>query len=126
MFMNTRLLFIAGLMIHTGTVAVADVTLPELFSDNMILQREMPVPIWGAASPGEKVLLSFAGQELETKADPEGNWMLKLAPLSTSNKGKTMTVKGSNTITFSEILVGEVWLCSGQVQHGWKVCGVER
>jgi sialate O-acetylesterase len=86
----------------------------------MILQRELPVPIWGTAASGEKLTLSFAGQRLETTADEHGRWMIKLKPLKTSKTGQEMIVSVSNTIALSDVLVGEVWLCSGQSNMAGK------
>ena len=92
----------------------AEVTMGPAFDSGMVLQRELPVPVWGTGEPGEKVTVSFAGQQLGTNADDNGQWMVKLAPLATSSTGQTMTVSGSNTIKFNRVLVDEVWLCSGQ------------
>ncbi|MEK6237731.1 MAG: beta-lactamase family protein, partial [Planctomycetales bacterium] len=77
-------------------------------------QRELPVPIWGTADAGEKITVSFASQQLKTVADDQGKWMVNLTPLKTSNEEQTLTVSGSNVIRFQGVLVGEVWLCSGQ------------
>jgi hypothetical protein len=96
------------------SMTFAKVEVPSIFGDNMILQRELLVPIWGTASPGEKVLVSFDNQTVETTADKQGKWMVKLKPLKTSRTERKLTIKGSNTITFEGVLVGEVWLCSGQ------------
>ena len=113
-------LLAAACVIAWASAALAEVTVPDIFSSRMVLQRELPVPVWGAAAPGEKVSVSFDGQNLTTAADAEGKWMVKLKPLKTSKTGKTMTIKGSNTITFSGVLVGEVWLCSGQSNMAGK------
>ena len=94
--------------------ASADVVLPNVFSEGMVLQREVPVPVWGTAEPGEAVTVQFAGQQHSTIADEDGKWMIKLNPLSTSSKGSKLTVKGSNELVLNDVLVGEVWLCSGQ------------
>lgn len=95
-------------------IAVAEVELAPVFTDHMVLQRELPVPIWGTAASGEKLTVSFAGQKLETTANDQGRWMIKLKPMKTSKTGQEMIVRGSNTIALSDVLVGEVWLCSGQ------------
>ncbi len=100
--------------------ALAEVELPAVFSDDMVLQRDLPVPIWGTASPGEKIAVSLAGQELNATADEKGGWMVKLAPLATSKTVRDLVVRGSNTITHSGVLVGEVWLCSGQSNMAGK------
>jgi len=85
-----------------------------LFTDHMVLQREMPVPIWGKAKAGEKITVTFDGQTKTTTTASNGKWMLKLDPLKASAKGKELIIKGSTSITIKDVLVGEVWLCSGQ------------
>ena len=77
-------------------------------------------PSGGTAAPGEEVLVSFAGQEVATRAGEDGKWMVRLAPLETSSEGKSLSVRGNNTITLSGVLVGEVWLCSGQSNMAGK------
>lgn len=100
--------------------ARADVKLPAVFGQGMVLQREMPVPVWGWAAPGEEVTVSFRDQSVSTRADDHGNWKLKLAPLQLGEPG-TLTVQGKNTLTFGDVLVGEVWVCSGQSNMGMTV-----
>lgn len=80
----------------------------------MVLQRNEPVAIWGNASAGEKVTVSFDKQLKQTTADTSGKWMIYLDAMPANNKPADMTISGSNTITLNNILVGEVWLCSGQ------------
>ncbi|RZL50262.1 MAG: sialate O-acetylesterase [Pedobacter sp.] len=80
----------------------------------MVLQREKPVNIWGFASAGEKVTVNFSGQTKTTITDAKGNWLVVLAPLKTSATPQKMIISGSNKIELNNILVGEVWLCSGQ------------
>lgn len=109
-----RTLFIVICFLACTTMAIAEVTVASVFGNDMVLQRELPVPVWGMASPGEKVSVSFGEQIIDTKADSQGNWMVRLNPLETSWTEKTMTITGSNTISFTGVLVGEVWLCSGQ------------
>lgn len=93
--------------------ARADVTLPPVISDHMVLQRDAAAPIWGVASPGEEVSVSIAGQTKAATADAKGNWKVSLDPLKVA-EGLTLTVKGKNTIVVQDVLVGEVWLGSGQ------------
>lgn len=114
-----RKLFITTCAVACTSMAFAEVKVPNIFSDNMVLQRELPVPVWGTALPGEKVSLSLDGQTLKTTADSSGKWMVKLAPLNTSKIEKKMTIKGSNTITFNGVLVGEVcrWWLKKQVRR---------
>lgn len=95
------------------TLAPAEVKLPNIFGDNMVLQRDVDLPVWGWASPGEKVNVEIAGKTAEATADTSGTWKLKIAPLAVGGP-HTMTVRGSSEITFKNILIGEVWLCSGQ------------
>ena len=90
----------------------AQVKPASLFSDNMVLQRETIVPVWGTASEGESITVEFEGQKLTATAK-EGKWKVSLKPLKAGGPF-TMTIKGNNTITIKNILVGEVWLCSGQ------------
>ncbi len=92
----------------------AKILLPQILSSNMVLQRDKPINIWGFASPDEKVEVTFAGQKKQTITDKNGKWLLVLAPLKTSAKPQTMSIIGSNEIILTNILVGEVWVCSGQ------------
>lgn len=92
-----------------------------MFGDHMILQRNMPVPVWGQVDPGESVEVRFAGHQVTTKADPDGRWKAVLPALEASATGRDLTIHGSHTVTFKDVLVGEVWICSGQsnMQYGW-------
>lgn len=98
--------------------AVADVvTLPAVISPNMVLQQQIKVPIWGFAKPGERVTVSGSWDVLaiaSTKADADGKWMVKIPTAKASNQKHTLTVAGRNTIKLKNILIGEVWVCSGQ------------
>lgn len=102
------------LLILFSSALQAEVRLSRLFSDHMVLQRGRPVPVWGTASPGEGVTVTFAGQTLTTTADGRGEWRVDLAPMAASTSSRPFTVSGSDTITVSDVLVGDVWLCSGQ------------
>ncbi|AOW10781.1 sialate O-acetylesterase [Flavobacterium gilvum] len=112
--MNIKTLFTLTLLLASSAFIKAQVKLPKVLGSNMVLQREKPVPVWGWASPSEMVTVSFSGQKKTTKTDSDGNWRVELSPLKASYKPQMMTISGSNTITLSNILVGEVWLCSGQ------------
>jgi sialate O-acetylesterase len=103
---------------------LADVTLPRIFASDMVLQRDLALPVWGWATPGEEVTVSIAGQKVSGKADAMGRWQLKLTPLPTSAKPLEMTVAGRNTITLKNILVGDVWVCSGQSNMEWQMKNV--
>ncbi len=93
----------------------AAVKLPSIFTGNMVLQRDKAVPVWGWADPGEKVTVAFAGQTKSATADAaSGKWTVTLEALKTSAKPRQLTVSASNTLTLNNVLVGEVWICSGQ------------
>jgi sialate O-acetylesterase len=101
--------------------ASAAVTLPRVLGSDMVLQRGLPVPVWGWAEAGEKVTVSFAGQSKTVKAGDDGKWMVKLAPLEASAEAASLTIQGGNRITLENILVGEVWICSGQSNMEWRL-----
>lgn len=95
------------------TAAHADVKLPSLVGDNMVLQQQKPLKIWGTADPAEKVTVAFNGQTVEATADAQGAWLATLKPM-TAGGPFDMTITGKNTINLKNILLGEVWVCSGQ------------
>jgi sialate O-acetylesterase len=96
--------------------SIAEVKLPAVISDNMVLQQAMQVPVWGWAEPGEEVTVTGSWQRKgwNTKADKDGKWMVGIDPPKQTAGSYEMTIKGSNTLTIKNILVGEVWICSGQ------------
>ncbi len=94
--------------------ASAAVSLPSIFGDNMILQLGQPVPVWGAAAPGEKVTVAFAGQSKVATADKDGAWRVTFDPMQADGEPRDMVISGANSITFTNVVVGEVWLASGQ------------
>ncbi len=102
-----------GAVLLLGSSAHANVKLPGIFSDHMVLQQNVPLPVWGWADAGEQVTVSIAGQTRTATADASGNWKLKLGALA-ADSPLTMTVTGHNTIVIQDVLVGEVWLGSGQ------------
>lgn len=101
--------------------AKQELSLGAPFSDSAILQREMKVPVWGWSEPGTKVTVEFAGQKAEGTAGKDGKWMLELAPLKASAVPAEMRVSesGGAALTVKDILVGEVWLASGQSNMQW-------
>ncbi|RZK24677.1 MAG: sialate O-acetylesterase [Hymenobacter sp.] len=105
------LAFTAGLL--TTTAALAQVRLPRLVSDGMVLQREQPVRLWGWAKPGEAVALTFQGQTYRATTAPSGQWHVQLPALQAGGP-YDLTIKASNELAVKDILVGDVWLCSGQ------------
>ena len=97
-----------------AVLAANGVELPHVFGDNMVLQRGQRVPVWGKGAPGEKVTVSFAGQSVSATAGADGRWKLFLAPLKESADGAEFRVRGANEIVLKNVVVGEVWFCSGQ------------
>ena len=96
-----------------GTVS-ADVKLPAIFGDHMVLQQGKTLPVWGTADAGEKVTVTVGSETGSATAGADGKWTVSLAPLPASTIPVTVTVAGKNTVTFSDVLVGDVWICSGQ------------
>lgn len=117
-------------MITVGVLtagAFAEVSLPNVFGSHMVLQREKTVPIWGQADPGEKVTVAFKDQMVQAVADDSGEWRVDLAPMDACAEGAVLTVQGTaNTITFNDVLVGEVWLCSGQSNMEYTMRGLQQ
>lgn len=107
---KTLALFTAILFIAT---TFANITLPKIFGDNMVLQRNKPISIWGFAPAGEKVTIQFNRQTKSTKTGKDGKWQLMLSPEKEGGPF-TLSMKGKNQLTIHNILVGEVWICSGQ------------
>ena len=97
--------------------------LPAIFSDHAVLQRNRPVPIWGWSQPGDTVTVEFAGQKKSAVADANGKWLLRLDPLPASTEPRTLTARVGQTppITVRDLLVGDVWLCSGQSNMEWPL-----
>lgn len=108
-----NLLLIVTLFL-SGFSIFAQVRLPKIISDGMILQRDQKLKIWGWASPNEKVSVEFDKKKFSTKADFSGNWLVWLPAMPADAKAHTLTVNGKNTITIKDVLLGDVWFCSGQ------------
>jgi sialate O-acetylesterase len=101
------------------TVAVsmvqAQVKLPACFSDNMVLQRDKPIPVWGKAAPDEKVTVSLAGKTKTATTDTAGKWMVMLDKMPASAQSKELIISsGGTSVTYKNVLIGDVWLCGGQ------------
>jgi len=93
----------------------AELTVASLFTDHAVLQRDMPVPVWGTADGGAAVTVQFAGQKKATKADSDGRWSVTLDPMSASFEAQTLVVSAAEeTREFADVLIGEVWICAGQ------------
>lgn len=102
----------------------AEVRLPLLFADNMVIQRNQPVAVWGWADPGEKVTVQIDQQQKKTKADQNGHWMIHLDPEQAGGPFQ-LIIKGKNTKTISNVLIGEIWICSGQSNMEFLVRNVK-
>jgi sialate O-acetylesterase len=125
--MTTLLRPLPGLLILSLTAArlAADVTLAPLFTDGAVLQRDKPVAVWGRADANEKVTVTFGAQVRTATPGLDGRWIAILEPMPASGQGERMTVQGKNTLTLNDVLVGEVWLCSGQSNMEWPVARAE-
>jgi sialate O-acetylesterase len=99
----------------------AAVKLPAIFGENMVLQQQQPVPVWGWANANEQVTVEFAGQKKSVTAGANGKWMLKLDPLKASATPAVFKVSASNVIALDNVVVGEVWFASGQSNMEWPV-----
>jgi len=97
-----------------------------LFSDHLVLQRGCPVPVWGWAACGSKVSVCFAGQCRSAVAGSDGKWMVRLKAMKASGVPAVMTITGdqNQSVTIADVLVGDVWLCSGQsnMEMGMGAC----
>ncbi len=106
------------LFLVIASASQAAVKLPSVISDHMVLQRDRPVPVWGKADPGEEVTVEFAGQKKTTKAGADGKWLVKLDPMPAN--AEPQVLKAGN-VTVQDVLVGEVWLASGQSNMEWEM-----
>jgi sialate O-acetylesterase len=114
MFKRLVFLLIGVLALGLSSLGWADVSVPTLFSNYMVLQRDILVPVWGTASVGETVTVTFNGQSRETTTNENGDWIVILGPMTTNSSPGVMEIKGNNTITITDVQVGEVWVGSGQ------------
>jgi sialate O-acetylesterase len=114
----TGLLFLVGLF-YSSTIK-AEVTIPNILSSNMVLQREIGTNVWGWAKPGEKISVTFRGESVKTKTDKTGNWKVKI-PTGIAGGPFQLVIEGKNKITLDNILVGDVWICSGQSNMEFKL-----
>src|SRR5690349_12647709 len=108
-----------------GWLLKAQLKPASIFSDQMVFQRDMPVPVWGTAKAGEKITVKFNGQAQQAKANKSGKWMVKLSPMKAGGP-YSMEIKGKNSVMFTDIYAGEVWLCSGQSNMDMTVAREDR
>lgn len=111
------LLALTCLLLPLAPAAAADLKVAAIFGDHLVLQRDKPLPIWGWSNPGEKITVEFAGQSVQATAGADGKWLVRLAAMPASKEPREMTIRGAQPDrrhTLEDILVGEVWLGSGQ------------
>jgi len=123
-FFQSSLYIAASLSVSLGA-AHATITPAPLFTDSAVLQRQQAVPVWGTADPSEDISVSFNGQNVKTTADATGNWSLKLQPMQAGGP-YSLAISGSKSeaVTLKDVLVGEVWLCSGQSNMEYPLSGM--
>ncbi|MBC8040090.1 MAG: sialate O-acetylesterase, partial [Opitutaceae bacterium] len=108
-------------LLGLGASLRADVVPAPLFTNNAVLQREKPIPVWGTADAGEKVSVTFGGQTVATTADAAGKWRVDLPAQPANATPADLVIAGKNTVTLANVVVGEVWLASGQSNMEWSI-----
>jgi len=124
--MPTKVLPFLIVILSTCAVALnlqGAIELPAMFGDHMVLQRDKPVPVWGWSDEGQEIKVSFAGKSATAKPGKDGRWEVRLPATKASAEGRELTVEGSEKIIIKDVLVGEVWVCSGQSNMEWSVNG---
>ncbi|MCK4750156.1 MAG: 9-O-acetylesterase, partial [Bacteroidales bacterium] len=101
----------------------ADVRLPRLFSDNMMFQRNQPIRVWGEADGNERIQIDFNGMSYKTRANKSGSWNIEIPSMKAGGPFE-MTINGKNTVKLSNILIGDIWVCSGQSNMQWPLSKV--
>jgi sialate O-acetylesterase len=119
-FYGVSAVFIACL---SAVGLMAEVRVPTLIGDHMVIQRDQPVHIWGNADPNESISISFRGESANTRPDEYGRWSVYLPPVSAGGPYE-LEIRGTNTIVIKDVLVGDVWLASGQSNMGFNVARV--
>ncbi|MBT3471064.1 MAG: hypothetical protein HOI65_06410 [Opitutae bacterium] len=120
--MKRTLLLIGQLFALLSSLGATELRFAKIFTDHCVLQRDMPVPVWGWAEPQTEVHVEFAGQAKNTTSDKAGKWMIKLDPMPANAKGRQLKVNAVGTsVILKDILVGEVWLASGQSNMGFSI-----
>lgn len=118
--MRPRFLILTLLVCFAGPSVEAEVRLPKVFTNDMMVQRDQPVRVWGWADPGEAVSVALAGKKSKTKADGKGEWSVEL-PAMKEGENLELTVAGKNTIALKNLIVGDIWVCSGQSNMEWPL-----
>ena len=118
-----RIICVLALFIAPCASSVAqELRFAKIFTNHMVLQRQMPVPVWGWAEPNAEVVVTFAEQRTTATADASGRWMVRLHPMEASKESRDLTVSSAGeVVTLNDVLVGEVWLASGQSNMGFSI-----
>jgi len=109
------------LLLLAAAPAAADPRLPAIFSDHMVLQQQMPIGVWGWAAPDERIEVRLRAQRVSTTADHGGRWRVTLAPETAGGPDELVVAGATVTKRFADVLVGEVWVGSGQSNMQWEV-----
>ena len=120
--MKCRIGLVVALLMGWAASAMADVRLPKIFTDDMMLQRDQSIRVWGWAEPGEAVTVALADKNAATQADAKGQWSVEL-PARKQGENLVLTVTGKNVITHKNVIMGDIWLCSGQSNMELKLGG---
>ncbi|MCB0639329.1 MAG: hypothetical protein KDC54_22040, partial [Lewinella sp.] len=121
--MITRTTFVLFILTLFVLPLAAQLTVSPLFTDHMVVQRERPLRIWGTGSPGKTVELRVLEQRYTSKVDPDGHWKIVASPLPTGGPYRLALQSGRDQLTIADVLVGDVWICSGQSNMEWVVSG---
>ncbi|KPJ69687.1 hypothetical protein AMJ44_02930 [candidate division WOR-1 bacterium DG_54_3] len=113
------------LICYVASFGNAAVTMPNVFSDHMVLQQGKPISVWGWAEPYESVTVDFKGITKKTTAGSEGRWDVELPAFEASSESAQLRIEATNTVVISDILVGEIWICSGQSNMEWNLNSAE-
>lgn len=111
------LMFVAAPVLH------AELRLPSIIGDHMVLQQNQANPLWGWDAPGTRITVTFAGQTKSAETGPDGKWTVKLDPMPANEKPQILTISGTEKKEVQDVLVGEVWMCSGQSNMGFTLAG---
>ena len=114
-------LCLLGFSLTLTPVLRAELKLPAIIGDHMVLQQNQADPVWGWDTPGTKISVSFAGQTYDTTAGDDGKWTVKLVPQAANATPQTLTITGSSKREIQDVLIGEVWMCSGQSNMGFTL-----
>jgi sialate O-acetylesterase len=115
----------AALIFCTAANSRGDVKLPTILDSHMVLQRDVPLNFWGWADAGEKVTVTMGDETATTVAAKDGTWKVSLSAQKADSKARTITISGNNTIELEDVLIGEVWIGSGQSNMAWVLSNTQ-